>query len=569
MLYKKLMYIWLGVLIVILSCDAAQAQQPNPNEDRFIQPSLQPLPRQETEPILSEPEPEPELIDTPIPNQQQVKISIREVKIIGNTVFDLEELNPIIQSVTARSVTLNELLAAANDITKLYQDKGYLTSRAFLPKQQITDGIVTIQVIEGSLEDIKIEGTTRLNPSYIRSRIKLDASTPLQVEQLEDRLRLLRSDPLFKNLSASLQAGSKPGTSILVVRVKEANPFYGNLNFDNYSPPSVGSQRLGATLGYRNVTGLGDNFSGSYYRSTTGGLNLYDFNYRLPVNPQDGSLQLRSTISNTKVTQDDLEEFNIEGDSQFYEISFRQPLIRTPRQEFALSLGFSYRDGQTFIFDRIATPFGIGAEENGVTRTSVFRLGQDYLKRDARGTFSARSQFSIGTGLFDATINENPVPDSRFVSWLGQVQRVQRLSKNQLLILQGDLQLTPDSLLPSEQFIIGGGQSLRGYRQNARSGDNGFRLLVEDRITLGSNEAGFSKLAVVPFFDMGAVWNHPDNPNQLANQNFLASLGLGVLWSPIPKLNLRLDYAYPFVDLSDRGDNLQDNGLYFNINYQF
>ncbi len=569
MLYNKLIYIWLGVLIVILGCDAAQAQQPNPNEDRFIQPSPQPLPPQESESILSEPEPEPELINTPIPNQQQVKIPIREVKIIGNTVFDLEELNPIIQSVTARSVTLNELLAAANDITKLYQDKGYLTSRAFLPKQQITDGIVTIQVIEGSLEDIKIEGTTRLNPSYIRSRIKLDASTPLQVEQLEDRLRLLRSDPLFKNLSASLQAGSKPGTSILVVRVKEANPFYGNLNFDNYSPPSVGSQRLGATLGYRNVTGLGDNFSGSYYRSTTGGLNLYDFNYRLPVNPQDGSLQLRSVISNTKVTQDDLEELNIEGDSQFYEISFRQPLIRTARQEFALSLGFSYRDGQTFIFDRIATPFGIGAEENGVTRTSVFRLGQDYLKRDARGTFSARSQFSIGTGLFDATINENPVPDSRFVSWLGQIQRVQRLSKNQLLIVQGDLQLTPDSLLPSEQFIIGGGQSLRGYRQNARSGDNGFRLLVEDRITLARNEAGISKLAVAPFFDMGAVWNHPDNPNKVPNQTFLASLGLGLLWEPIPNLNLRVDYAYPFIDLNDRGDNLQDNGVYFNLNYKF
>ncbi|MGB3756057.1 MAG: hypothetical protein WBA07_06755 [Rivularia sp. (in: cyanobacteria)] len=65
-------------------------------------------------------------------------------------------------------------------------------------------------------------------------------------------------------------------------------------------------------------------------------------------------------------------------------------MIRSPREEFALSLGLGYRDGQTFIFDRIATPFGVGAEENGVTRTSVLRLGQDYLKRDAKGIFSAR-----------------------------------------------------------------------------------------------------------------------------------------------------------------------------------
>jgi hemolysin activation/secretion protein len=567
-MFKNKIVFWLGGIIFYgFNCSYALAQQPNPNEDRFIQPPPQPLPAtpQETEPILPKPQPQP---TTPIPNQQQVKIPVREVKIVGNTVFDAE-LNLIIQPLTGRTVTLNQLLAATNSITKLYQDKGYLTSRAILPKQQITDAVVTIQIIEGSLEDIKIEGTKKLNPAYIRSRIKLGAFAPLQVEQLEDQLRLLKTDPLFKNLSASLQAGSKTGTSILVVRVEEANPFYGNLSFDNYSPPSVGSQRLGATLGYRNATGLGDNFSGSYYRSTTGGLNLYDFNYRLPVNAKDGSLKLRSVISNTKVTQDDLEEFNIEGDSQFYEISFRQPLIRTPREEFALSLGFSYRDGQTFIFDRIATPFGAGAEENGVTRTSVFRLGQDYLKRDPKGIFSARSQFSIGTGLFDATINQNPVPDSRFVSWLGQIQRVVRLSKNQLLIVQGDLQLTPDSLLPSEQFIIGGGQSLRGYRQNARSGDNGFRLLVEDRITLASNEAGISKLAVAPFFDMGAVWNHPDNPNEQQNQTFLASLGLGLLWEPIPNLNLRVDYAYPFIDLNDRGNNLQDNGVYFNLNYKF
>ncbi|MGB6297398.1 MAG: ShlB/FhaC/HecB family hemolysin secretion/activation protein [Rivularia sp. (in: cyanobacteria)] len=567
-MFNNKIVFWLGGIIFYgFSCSYALAQQPNPNEDRFIQPPPQPLPAtpQETEPILPKPQPQP---TTPIPNQQQVKIPVREVKIVGNTVFDAE-LNLIIQPLTGRTVTLDQLLAATNSITKLYQDKGYLTSRAILPKQQITDAVVTIQIIEGSLEDIKIEGTKKLNPAYIRSRIKLGAFAPLQVEQLEDQLRLLKTDPLFKNLSASLQAGSKTGTSILVVRVEEANPFYGNLSFDNYSPPSVGSQRLGATLGYRNVTGLGDNFSGSYYRSTTGGLNLYDFNYRLPVNAKDGSLKLRSVISNTKVTQDDLEEFNIEGDSQFYEISFRQPLIRTPREEFALSLGFSYRDGQTFIFDRIATPFGAGAEENGVTRTSVFRLGQDYLKRDPKGIFSARSQFSIGTGLFDATINQNPVPDSRFVSWLGQIQRVVRLSKNQLLIVQGDLQLTPDSLLPSEQFIIGGGQFLRGYRQNARSGDNGFRLLVEDRITLASNEAGISKLAVAPFFDMGAVWNHPDNPNEQQNQTFLASLGLGLLWEPIPNLNLRVDYAYPFIDLNDRGNNLQDNGVYFNLNYKF
>jgi hemolysin activation/secretion protein len=161
------------------------------------------------------------------------------------------------------------------------------------------------------------------------------------------------------------------------------------------------------------------------------------------------------------------------------------------------------------------------------------------------------------------------VPDGQFFSWLGQVQRVQRLNDKHLLILQSDLQLSANGLLPSQQFVIGGGQSLRGYRQNARSGDNGFRVSIEDRITLQRDASGNPKLQLAPFLEAGTVWNVANNPNNkfLPNQRFLAGVGLGVIWEPIPRLNLRVDYAFPLVRLSDRGDNLQDKGIYFNIIY--
>jgi hemolysin activation/secretion protein len=418
------------------------------------------------------------------------------------------------------------------------------------------------------LEEIQIEGTQRLNPNYIRSRIRLGTTTPLRVDRLEDQLRLLRTDPLFESIDASLRSGKEIGQSILVVRVKEANAFYGNLSVDNYSPPSVGSERLGVALGYRNLTGNGDDLAGAYYRSTTGGSNVFDFSYRVPFNPMNGTLQLRTVLDRNKVTQAPFDQLDIEGESDLYEISIRQPLIRTPRQEFALSLGFSYKDGQTFLFDRIPFPFGIGADANGETRTSAFRFGQDYISRDIQGAWVVRSQFSLGADLLDATINKHPIPDSRFFSWLGQIQRVQRLGNDHLLIVQGDVQLTPDSLLPSEQFVIGGGSSLRGYRQNVRSGDNGFRFSVEDRITLQRNQAGVSIFQLAPFIDLGTVWNHPDNPNKLPRQNFLASAGLGLLWEPVPRLFLRLDYAVPFIDLDDRGTNAQDEGFFFSVNYR-
>jgi hemolysin activation/secretion protein len=79
-------------------------------------------------------------------------------------------------------------------------------------------------------------------------------------------------------------------------------------------------------------------------------------------------------------------------------------------------------------------------------------------------------------------VNEDPVPDGRFLSWLGQIQRVQVLNNDNFLILQADVQLSTSGLLPSQQFVIGGGQSLRGYRQNVRAADNGVRFSIEDRI---------------------------------------------------------------------------------------
>ncbi|MHC5831829.1 MAG: ShlB/FhaC/HecB family hemolysin secretion/activation protein, partial [Nostoc sp.] len=90
------------------------------------------------------------------------------------------------------------------------------------------------------------------------------------------------------------------------------------------------------------------------------------------------------------------------------------------------------------MFDNLPYGFGIGPDENGVSRTSVFKFGQDYVKRDLQGAWTLQSQFSLGTGLFDGTINEHPTPDSRFFSWSGQIQRIQQLSQNQQLIASLD-----------------------------------------------------------------------------------------------------------------------------------
>lgn len=539
---------------------AAPAPSANPLPPANESPFLQPLPLPAPLPLPSDPPPPvPEPEPLPLPPAPPVQISVTQIQIVGSTILSDQDFEPLVAPYEGRSVSLEELRQLADSITQLYLDQGYLTSRAVLVDQQIDQGIVQIRVIEGTLERIDIEGLRRVNPDYVRSRIALGGKTPVNQGRLEDQLRLLRLDPLFENVEASLRPGNAIGQSILVVRVTEANAWIAGVGVDNYSPPSVGSERTSAAIGHRNLTGLGDQILAAYARSTTGGSDVFEFSYRLPLNPMNGTLELRAAPSFDRITDPEFDDLGIEGDSRLYEVSYRQPLIRTPREELALAFGFTYENGRTLIFSTLSD----------ASTTSVIQFGQDYVRRDPSGAWALQSQFNIGTGLLGATETAGSSPDGQFWSWIGQAQRVQILNPDQLLIAQLDVQLTPDPLLSSQQFVIGGGQSVRGYSQNVRLGDNGFRFSLEDRIALVRRENGAPILQIAPFADLGAVWNAPDNPNSLPNQTFLAGIGVGILWEPLPNFNIRTDLALPLVNLDDRGENAQDQGIYFSVNWQY
>ena len=554
--------------------DQRLAQAPNPDGDRYLERFVQPtsIPEQLTpkpeEPLqVTTPENPPPSTPTPTDaSSEDKKFEVKTIEVKGSTIFNSEQLSKLTRPVEGKIASLEELRQVADAITQLYWDRGYLTSRAILANSAIIDGVVQIRIIESSVVKIEIEGTKRINPNYVRSRIALGIRKPLNTGDIEEQLRLLQGDPFFSKVEGILRPGTD-GQIILVVKVTEAEPFKAALNIDNYSPPSIGSERFGVNAVYRNLTGWGDELAASYYFTARGGSNIYDLSYRLPVNAMNGTLQLRTSINNNKVIQEPFDIFNIQGESQLYEINFRQPLVRSLRQELALSLGFTVQDGQTFTFAG-PTGFGFGPDDKGNSRTRVLKFGQEYLARDTQGAWSLRSLFSLGIDVFDATKNADPIPDGQFFSWLGQIQRVQRVSNDYLLIAQTDIQLTPNGLLPSQQFVIGGGQSVRGYRQNARAGDNGVRFVLENQLTIHKDESGNPLIKIAPFVDLGYVWNTNDNPNRLQRQTFLAGTGIGVLWQLIPNLNIRLDYGVPLINLDYRGKNDQDDGFYFSVGYK-
>lgn len=551
-----------GSVVVLSQADPSQNRFPD--EETFPGPvDLPQLDDEEIQPLEELP---------PAEVEASTPFVVTAIDVAGSTVFSETQLRDValrsllgleidgqteVELPTAGlEITLSELQQAANAVTNYYLTAGYITSRATIPEQTIADGVVRIEVLEGMLEEIRIEGTERLT-DYVRSRIGLAAGTPVNAQDLEGQLRLLRADQLFDEVKADLLRGTQLGASILLVTVEEANAVQGSIGVDTQSPLSVGRYRAGATLQYLNLTGLGDRLSASANVTTTGGSENYELSYQIPISPMDGYVLLRYAPSKFRITNSDAADgVEANGSADIYEILVRQPLIRTFEEEFALSLGFRYREGSSIVGGRVLPPL----------ETSVLTVGQDYLHRDAQGSWALRSQFRIGTGLFGATTRPSSQPDGQFVLWAGQAQRIQQLSPKHLLVLQLDTQFTGDELVGSEQFFIGGPTSVRGYFQNQKFGDNGVRFSISDYITLLRSDENLPTVQLVPFVDTAYAWfNNADMQRFSGNNNFLLSTGIGLVVNPVEGLNASVDLGVPLVSVDGSPDVLVD----FNIRYRF
>jgi len=548
----------------------AQAQRP-PAPDSRITPPLptEPLP---AEPLPPLPPPE-ELL--PLPDQPDPSVSpelpsdlpgtirVDRYRVEGSTIFDEEELAEVTQPFTGESVSFTDLLQARSAVTELYTDNGYLTSGAFIPPQSIEDNVVVIQVVEGRLEDINITGNRRLNDSYIRSRLRLAGRTPLNVPRLLEGLQLLQLDPLIDTISADLQAGVEPGTNRLEVTVDEADSFAVTASLDNNRSPSVGSVRRRLEVEEGNLLGWGDRIRLSY--TNTDGSNGFDGSYAVPINPRNGTIQLSAGFTNSDVIEEPFDVLEIESESRYYELGFRQPIFQSPTEEFVLGLTGSHQVSQTELGIGDIGPFPLspGADDEGRTRVTALRFYQEWVERSRLHVFAARSQFNLGVEFLDATVNEG-APDSRFFSWRGQGQWVRLLAPDTLLLVRGDVQLTPDELVPLEQIGIGGQATVRGYRQDALLTDNGAVVTAELRWPVLRVPEVDGLLQVAPFIDTGLGWNNevPD-----PEPNLLFGLGLGLLWQMGDNFSARVDWGLPLTDVDSRGSSLQEDGVYFSIIY--
>ncbi|OCQ89609.1 hemolysin activation/secretion protein [Oscillatoriales cyanobacterium USR001] len=535
-------------------------------------------PQQQTPELL--PEEKPPQISPPAPIiPQEVPdtndtFTVTGFEFDGNTVFSDEELAKVTKEFQG-NITFAQLLQVASRVTEFYVKNGYTTSGAYIPAAQTLTGRVgtfKIQIVEGSLENINITGLRRLNSNYVRSRIAIATSKPLNINRLQEALQLLQLDPLIERVSAELSAGTRPGTNLLVVKIKEADSFQTKVSIDNSRNPSVGSFRRGVEITQANLLGMGDGLSVTY--NNTDGSNAVDASYTLPINPRNGTLSFSYSTTKSNVIEEPFDKLDIEANSRTYEVTLRQPIVRnaTPKgtQELAVGLTASRRESDTSLLG-IDYPVSLGADAEGKTRISAIRFFQEWTQRRPQEVLAARSQFSLGVDAFNATVNDQG-PDSRFFTWRGQMLWLRLLGSQNSdpritprLFIRSDVQLASTNLLPLEQFGLGGISSVRGYRQDALLTDNGVLISTELQWPIYSTPNRQNILQIIPFVDFGTTWNSSNR--DAPNPNTLVSVGLGLQWLMGNNFKARLDYGIPLVDINSEKKTWQENGLYFSVQY--
>jgi len=541
-------------------------QPPGPLKEEFERP--QPLPSPVL-PIVPVP-PEGEVQTQP----GTVRVFIRDVHVVGNTIFSDAEIAEVTDPYKNRTLLTEDLERLRLALTLLYINKGYLTSGAIIPDQDVVAGIVTVQIIEGKLTRVDVEGNRWFSSSYLRDRLELGIRMPVTLDPLQEQLQLLQQDKRIERVNAELRPGDKQGESVLNVRVADRQPFHASMEVNNYQSPLVGEIRGIGTLTHDNLTGHGDPLSLSYGQSS-GAFPIVYGSYALPLNRYGTTFSPYYRRYDFKLIEQPFRPLDINTNTEIIGMSLRQPIYQTVTDEVALSIIGEHLFTQSFIFNNV--PFGFfPGFQNGAATVSALRFAQDWTHRTVDTVLALRSRFSVGLNVLGATINSNSAtPDGQFFSWLGQAQAIKQFGENLLgmqLLGRMDLQLTNSPLFPLEQVSLGGRYTVRGYREVTILRDNSFIASVEPRFPLLRWASGEPMVQFAPFVDVAHGWNIGENrPSPLSPANTapdtLASVGAGLRWNILPKdrASFEVYWGQKLNHVPRISNTIQDHGVHLGI----
>jgi len=492
--------------------------------------------------------------------------------------IDRTGLADLLAAYEGRSLTTGELVDLRDAITARYVERGYVNSGAVIAGQDLRDRVLDIDIVLGRLGEIDVQGVSGLDPSYVADRLRLAAGTPFNLEAMRARLQVLLKDPMIAAIDASVLPGGERGEARLLVQVEERPPFTVDAQLANDQSPSIGSLRLDTVALWKSLTGQGDPLR--LEADVSEGAWSVELAYERPVTATD--LRLRAVVdyADARVVEDPFDALDIESNSSGIELGASYPVYRTARDDVLLDLSLERRRGESFLLGE-GFSFAPGTKD-GVSDVTALRFAQTWLRQDRMFALAAQSIFSVGLdalGSSDRCYDEDDdrQPCSEFFTWQAQLEAVLlpfaghpewAVADHQIVVRAGG-QLAADPLLPSEQFTIGGIDTVRGYRENLLVRDTGWFASLEYRIPIArlpipglQRTVADGLVELIPFIDAGGG---EDRMNPEQTDDTIASAGIGLRWQPSERLDLALFVAQPFEGRPDDIDDLQDLGIHFRI----
>lgn len=504
----------------------------------------------------------------------QARVFVNRVEVEGLTLLTPETVAQAAAPYTGREVTAEELGALQNRLSLAYFDAGYVNSGVVLPDQDVRDGVIVFREITGRITQINLEGNRALNDHWWLNRIGRGADGTLQINALQDTLQVLEQQPLVQRIEARLVPGVTAGEATLEMRVVETRPWRLELGIDNHRSPSLGGEQLTVRFQHLSLTGHGDRLEA--YANLADGLGDGGLAYTLPLGSTGAALRAYASGGNADIVEAPFDIVNIQSKTQTAGIELAVPFWQRPNGGLSAVLGLEARHSESTLLDR---PFSFSLGEiDGESDTTAVRAGLVWTHRDDRQVIAAQLFGRFGNDWGKAATN--PIvpdglngPKTEFSVLQGQAQYIRRLGwRDSELHLRGAFQLASDPLLPVEKMPVGGAWSVRGYRENLLVRDNGLTATAEWRLPLFRDReptSGFDACAItaVAFADFGQSWDQ-DTGLPSDRKTRLYSVGLGVVWSPLPRWTVQLFRGEALNDVGSTGDDLQDNGWHFRLAFQ-
>ncbi len=506
------------------------------------------------------------------PGAEKIKFVLKKVKVEGATKVSEKNVAAAYEQLIGQNITLVQVYEIANKITRIYRDHGYILSRAVVPQQEITGGVVTIRVVEGFVSSFNIQGDTygakREIEAFAR---KLRDTGALTAKNLERYLLLMNDLPGIKVRSVLAPSKNVPGGADMTL-VVEQDRFKGLANLDNYGNTYLGEERL--TLGgqVNSLFRSSDQWNGTFlWAPDHDELKYFGLGFRHNVGNEGTKYGVNLSYTETDPSLPDALGGNLGPRGESYLVSFNvdHPFIR--------SRAFNVYGGASFDLTKNKTLYdpGLGGIETEDTQR-ILRLNSSLSYLDGwAGYNTANAVLSQGLDVFgasdegDANLSRTE-GDPTFTKFTLEVTRLQRIwgPITGLVGLTG--QVAADPLLASEEFGYGGSDYGRGYDSSEITGDHGLAGKVELAYTRTVEKKYLNDYQVYTFYDLGAAWNKDPGAGE-DSRNSGASAGIGTRLTFTDRINGNAFLAKPLTNESpSRGAGDEDNWRFkFSINSNF